>query len=294
MTFRSGFIALAGPPNVGKSTHLNRILGRKVAIVTPKPQTTRNRILGILHGQDFQMVFVDTPGIHRTETLLHKSMVSSAQAAFKEVDIIALMLEITRPEPPELPLVLGQLKKSKRASLLILNKIDKRPKEELLPIIDHLKNLHPFKSIIPVSALNGDGVCVLLKELSAMLRPGPAFFPPDTSTDQSEAFLVSEIIREKIYFRTRQELPYSAAVTVSHVGEVPEKKMISISAKIHVESESQKGILIGRQGSMIKAIGRDARQELESFFGMQVYLDLTVRVDKHWSRNPKALRRLGY
>jgi GTP-binding protein Era len=294
MAFRSGFIALVGPPNVGKSTLLNRILGRKVAIVTPKPQTTRNRILGILHGEGFQMVFVDTPGIHRTETLLHKSMVSSAQAAFKEVDIIAVMLEMPRPDPPELPLILSQLERSKKPSLLIINKIDKRPKEELLPIIDHLRSRHPFKSIIPVSALKGDGLDVVLEELTTMLRPGPALFPPDMKTDQSEAFLVSEIIREKIYLRTRQELPYSAAVTVSHIGEMGEKKLISISARIHVETESQKGILIGMGGSMIKAIGRDAREELEGFFGRQVFLDLTVRVDKHWSRNPKALRKLGY
>jgi len=294
MVFRSGFIALVGPPNVGKSTLLNRILGRKVAIVTPKPQTTRNRILGILHGEGFQMVFVDTPGIHRTETLLHKSMVSSAQAAFKEVDIIAVMIEMARPDPPELPLILGQLQKSKKPSLLIINKIDKRPREELLPMIERLSTRHPFTSIIPVSALKGDGVDAVLKELSALLRPGPALFPSDMDTDQSEAFLVSEIIREKIYLRTRQELPYSAAVTVSHIGETREKKLITISARIHVETESQKGILIGREGSMIKAVGKDAREELEGFFGMQVFLDLTVRVDKHWSRNPKALRKLGY
>jgi GTP-binding protein Era len=294
MAFRSGFIALVGPPNVGKSTLLNRILGRKVAIVTPKPQTTRNRILGILHGEGFQMVFVDTPGIHRTETLLHKSMVSSAQAAFKEVDIIAVMIEMPRPDPSELPLILGQLQKSKKPSLLIINKIDKRPREELLPMIERLSGQHPFKSIIPVSALKGDGLDVVLKELGALLRPGPALFPPDMDTDQSEAFLVSEIIREKIYLRTRQELPYSAAVTVSHIGETREKKLITISARIHVETESQKGILIGREGSMIKAVGKDAREELEGFFGMQVFLDLTVRVDKHWSRNPKALRKLGY
>lgn len=294
MTFRSGFIALVGPPNVGKSTLLNRILGTKVAIVTPKPQTTRNRILGILHGRDFQMVFVDTPGIHHTETLLHRSMVSSAQAAFQEVDIIAVMLEVARPDPPELPLILRDLKKSKRPSLLIINKIDKRPREALLPLIDQLRRRHPFKAIVPVSALKGDGVHALVAELKAKLREGPAFFPPDTKTDQSEAFLVSEIIREKVYLHTRQELPYSAAVTVSHIEEIAEKKLISISAKIHVESESQKGILIGRQGSMVKAVGRDAREELETFFGLQVFLDLTVRVDKHWSRNPKSLRRLGY
>jgi len=294
MEFRSGFIALVGPPNVGKSTLLNRILGRKVAIVTPKPQTTRNRILGILHGEGFQMVFVDTPGIHRTETLLHKSMVSSAQAAFKEVDIIAVMLAMPQPDPPELPLILSQLQKSEKPSLLLINKIDKRPREELLPIIDHLRGRHAFKSIVPISALKGEGLDAVLKELTTMLHPGPALFPPDMKTDQSEAFLVSEIIREKIYLHTRQELPYSAAVTVSDLGEMAEKKLISISAKIHVETESQKGILIGREGSMIKTIGREARKELESFFGMQVFLDLTVRVDKHWSRNPKALRKLGY
>jgi GTP-binding protein Era len=294
MAFRSGFIAIAGPPNVGKSTLLNQILGRKVAIVTPKPQTTRNRIVGVLHGEEFQMVFVDTPGIHRTETLLHKSMVSSAQAAFKEVDIIAIMIETPRPDPPELPFILSQLKKSKKPCLLIINKIDKRPREELLPIIDQLRSRHPFEAIIPVSALKGEGLDILLEELKALLRPGPAFFPSDMNTDQSESFLVSEMIREKIFFRTRQELPYSAAVTVSHIDEVEGKKLIFISARIHVETDSQKGILIGREGSMIRAIGKDAREELESFFGMQVYLDLTVRVDKHWSRNPKALRKLGY
>jgi GTP-binding protein Era len=294
MAFRSGFIGIVGPPNVGKSTLLNQILGRRVAIVTPKPQTTRNRILGIFHGEEFQMVFVDTPGIHRTETPLHKSMVSSAQATFKEVDIIAVMLEAPRPDPPELPLILSQLKRSKKDSVLIINKVDMRPKEELLPIIDHLRNRYTFKSIIPISALTGDGVAVLLKELTGLLRPGPAFFPPDMNTDQSEAFLVAEIIREKIYFRTRQELPYSSAVTVSSISEMGEKKLISISARIHVETESQKGILIGRGGSMIKAIGREAREELEGFFGMKVYLELMVKVDKHWSRDPKALRRLGY
>ena len=294
MTFLSGFVALVGSPNVGKSTLLNRILGRKVAIVTPKPQTTRNRILGILHGEGFQMVLVDTPGIHKTETALHKSMVSSAQAAFKEVDIMAVMIEMQRPEPPELPMILGHLKRSKRPSLLIVNKIDKGPKKKLLPIIDELRSRHPFKSIVPISALSGEGVDRLVEELTAMLRPGPAFFDRDNSTDQSEAFLVSEIIREKIYLATRQELPYSAAVTVSHMEEVREKKLFAVSARIHVETESQKGILIGKGGGMIKTIGREARKELEDLFGIHIYLDLVVRVEKNWTRDPKALRRLGY
>ena len=294
MKFLSGFMALVGPPNVGKSTLLNRILGRKVAIVTPKPQTTRNRILGILHGDGFQMVFVDTPGIHKTGTPLHRSMVSSAQAAFKEVDIIAVMIEMPRPAPPELPVILGHLRRSKRPSLLLINKIDKGPKQNLLPIMDDLRGLHPFKAIIPVSALSGEGVDRLLKELTAILRPGPAFFGPDATTDQSEGFLVSEIIREKIYLRTRQELPYSTAVTVPRIEEIPEKKLLAVSARIHVETESQKGILIGKGGGMIKTIGREARKELEDFFGVHVYLDLVVRVDKNWSRDPKSLRRLGY
>ncbi|MBN2033496.1 MAG: GTPase Era [Deltaproteobacteria bacterium] len=294
MKFLSGFIALVGPPNVGKSTLLNLILGRKIAIVTPKPQTTRKRILGILHGDGFQMIFVDTPGIHKTKSTLHKSMVSSAQSAFGEVDIMAVMIEMPRPNPAELDMIVAQLKRSKKPSVLIINKIDKGPRQNLLPIINTVKNRHPFKSIHPVSALSGEGMERLLEELKKMLRPGPAFFGPDTTTDQSEPFMISEMIREKIYLRTRQELPYSTAVTVSHIEEDPEKKLLAVSARIHVETESQKAILIGKGGTMIKNIGRDARKEMEIFFGLHVYLDLTVGVSKHWTKNPKVLRKLGY
>lgn len=294
MTFLSGFIAIVGPPNVGKSTLLNRILGKKIAIVSPKPQTTRNRITGIYHEEDCQMVFMDTPGIHRTQTALHKSMVNSAQSAFKEVDILVLMIEMFHPQAPELPMILSSIRKSKKPSVLVINKIDKGPKEKLLPIIDTYREARSFRSIIPVSALTGDGVESLLRELKSMLREGPAFFPADVHTDQSESFLVSEMIREKIFLYTRQELPYSSAVTVEHLEELSKKNLVSISARIHVESESQKGILIGQGGKMIKKIGQAAREDLENFFGNRVFVELLVRVDKNWSKDPRTLRRLGY
>jgi GTPase len=294
MTFLSGFIAIVGPPNVGKSTLLNRVLGKKIAIVSPKPQTTRNRITGIYHEPGCQMVFVDTPGIHRTRTPLHKSMVNSAQSAFKEVDLLVLMIEMPHPEAPEIPMIMGDIRKSKKPAVLIINKIDKGPKEKLLPIIAAYHETRSFKSIIPISALTGDGVENLLQELKSMLREGPAFFPEDVQTDQPESFLVSEIIREKIFLHTRQEMPYSSAVTVEGLEELPERNLVSISARIHVESESQKGILIGRGGKMIKEIGQAAREDLESFFGSRVFLELLVRVDKNWSKDPRSLRRLGY
>lgn len=292
--FLSGFIAIVGPPNVGKSTLLNRLLGTKVAIVTPKPQTTRNRILGIYHGDGYQMIFMDTPGIHKTRTPLHKSMVASAQEACREVDLVMMMMEMLHPDDPDISLILRNLKRIEKPVLLIINKIDTGSKETLLPIIDAFSRLQVFDAIIPISALKGDGIEGLLEELKSRLRPGPAFFPEDIRTDQSDAFLISEFIREKIYLQTRQELPYSAAVTVESIQEIPEKSLVSISAQIHVESDSQKVILIGKKGRMIKSIGQASRHELEKIFGAHVYLDLRVRVEKNWSRDSRALRRLGY
>lgn len=294
MSFLSGFIAIIGPPNVGKSTLLNHILGTKLAIVSPKPQTTRNRTIGIYHGEGFQMVFVDTPGIHKTLTALHKSMVKSALAAFQEVDILLLMIGTDHPDDPEISSIVGNLKRIKKPCVLAVNKIDIYPKEHLLPIIEKYSQLCLFDVIIPISALKGDGVDVILKELKSRLKPGPQFFPVEMRTDKPETFLISEIIREKIYFHTREELPYSSAVTIINVEEIQSKNLLSISGRIHVETDSQKGILIGKQGRMIKAVGRSARLELEKIFGMRVYLDLTVRVDKNWTKNTRALRRLGY
>ena len=294
MNYRSGFIAIVGPPNVGKSTLLNSILGDKVAIVTSKPQTTRNRITGIYTTNEFQMVFMDTPGIHDTRTPLHKSMVESAKAALQEVDIVLLVIEMLRANAPEIHPIIVQLKKAKKPTVLAINKIDQGRKDQLLPIIDRYRKEYDFSAIVPISALRGINLGHLLGELEALLPQGPQLFPEDMKTDQSEDFLVSEIIREKIYLYTRDEIPYSCAVTVDTMNDDPQRGLLSITAKIHVETNSQKGILIGKGGSMIKKIGKGAREELEARFGIKIFLDLLVRVEKNWSKNTKALRRLGY
>jgi len=293
--FLSGFIAIVGPPNVGKSTLLNLMLGSKVAIVSPKPQTTRNRVMGIYHGDGYQMAFMDTPGIHRTKTPLHKSMVSSAMESISEVDIIMVVTEISKPDDYEISMILTALKKNvKKPVILVLNKIDTATKEKILATLDHYGKTDIFDSIVPVSALKGDGIEILIEELKKRLKPGPEFFPRDMITDQSETFLVSEIIREKIFIYTRHELPYSAAVTVEQIQEIPDKDLLKISAVIHVESKSQKAIVVGRNGAKIKEIGTASRLELEKIFGTRVYLELFARVEKNWSRDTRALRRLGY
>jgi len=294
MNFLSGFTAILGPPNVGKSTLLNRILGAKIAIVTPKPQTTRNRILGIYHGDGFQIVFIDTPGIHRSKTALHRSMVDSALASIQEVDLVLLMVEAGRYDTHEVLDIITKLQEINKSCILAINKIDILSRKKLLPAIDHLRHLYPFEAVIPISALTGDGVDSLLCELKSRLKPGPRFYPEEMKSDQTESFVVSEIVREKIYLYTRQEIPYSSAVTVNRIEERPGKNLIYITATIHTETESQKKVVIGKAGHMIKAIGKSARESLERIFGMRVYLDLFVRVEKNWSHDAKALRRLGY
>lgn len=290
----NAIIAIVGPPNVGKSTLLNQILGRKVAIISPKPQTTRNRIMGIYHGDRYQLIFMDTPGIHRAWTPLHESMVESAKAALFEVDVVLLMIEMPNPHPPEIHMVLESIREAKKDVILLINKIDKGPKEQLLPIIDEYQKIFEFKEIIPISALKGSGIDRVMRCIKEYLKPGPLLFPKDMVTDKSQEFIISEIIREKIYLFTKQEVPYSCAVGIELIREIPEKDMLHINGTIYVEADSQKAILIGKNGKMIKKIGKSAREELEFLFQKRVYLELFVKVEKRWTKDPKALRKLGY
>lgn len=294
MTFRSGVVGLVGPTNVGKSTLLNRILGKKVAIVTPKPQTTRNRILGVYHGPEHQVVFVDTPGVHQSRSPLHESMVGSALAALREVDMVVVMMDVGCSRDPALERLFKEVRGIRIPAILAINKIDTRPKAELLPIMEEAAQRHPFEAIVPLSALTGDGVDRLLEEILRRLQEGPPLFPPDWDTDRSEEFLAGEIIREKVYLHTHEEIPYSTAVTVDRMEFRPEKNLMLVWARVHVESPSQKKILIGKGGRMIRAVGRSARLEMEAMWGRKVHLDLMVRVEKDWTKDTRALRRLGY
>ncbi len=292
--FKSGFIAIVGRPNVGKSTLLNAIVGEKLAITSRKPQTTRNRITGILNTGDGQFIFLDTPGIHDAKTPLNRCMVKAATSAFGEVDLILLLVEADRGLDPGDGLILEGLRSSAVPVFLVINKVDLVEKPKLLPLIDRFRGLHDFREIVPVSAATGDGVDLLLERIRDAMPEGPKLFPDDLFTDQSERFIAAEIVREKILQLTHREIPYAAAVTVDSFKEDEEKNRIRITATITVEKDSQKGILIGRGGRMLKEIGTQARLEMERFFAAKVFLELFVRVRKDWTKDPRWLKEFGY
>jgi GTP-binding protein Era len=292
--FKSGFISIIGRPNVGKSTLLNLLLGEKIAIVSDKPQTTRNRILGIKNHPAGQIIFLDTPGIHRAQSRLNQSMVKVALATYSEVDGVCFMIEADRSDDGENDFILETLKKIEKPVLLIINKIDLVPKDNLLPIMERYSRLRSFEQIIPISALRGDGVETFVDELFKILPEGPRLFPEDMITDLPERFLAAELIREKVFQLTQEEIPYATAVVIEDFKEREEKNLIVIRATIQVERESQKGILIGKKGRMLKEIGRLAREEIEALLGTRVFLELWVKEEKNWRENPRALRRLGY
>jgi GTPase len=291
-TFHSGYVSLIGRPNVGKSTLLNAVLGQKIAIVTRRPQTTRNRILGIKTSPEAQIIFIDTPGIHEPRNLLGKTMVRSAREALTEIDLVVF---VTEPGPyiGKDKIVFQALEGIVKPTFLLINKIDLVHRQGLLTMIDSYKDLFPFKEIIPVSALKRDGVEIFLRKVREYLPPGPKYYPEDLVTDQIERFMAAEIIREKIMAKTSEEIPYSVAVEVGNWTE-REDGMVSIAANIYVEREGQKGIIIGDKGKKLKAIGTQARLDIERLLDVKVFLELWVKVRKGWRDDRKALNELGY
>lgn len=290
--FRSGYVSLTGRPNAGKSTLLNVLLGQKIAIVSPKPQTTRNRILGVKNLPDAQVIFFDTPGLHKPRTMLGKSMVGSAREVLNEIDLVVFVTEPGRHLDQDSEII-GSLAGINRPVFLVINKIDLAKKSELLEIIGNYSGLFPFKEIIPVSAIKSDGTDILMNKIVEYLPAGPKYYPDELLTDQVERFMASEIIREKIMLRTTEEIPHSVAVNVETWVE-REDGIVAISANIYVEREGQKGIIIGDKGKMLKAIGTMARHDIEELLGTKVFLQLWVKVRKGWRDDRKVLNELGY
>ncbi|MCG6534257.1 MAG: GTPase Era [Syntrophales bacterium LBB04] len=292
--FKSGFIGIIGRPNVGKSTLLNKIIGEKIAITSHKPQTTRNRITGIKNIESGQLIFVDTPGIHRATTPLNEFMVAAATDAFRSADIILLVVGAAEGVHGDDQLIIESLKDTRLPVILLINKIDLVRKKNILPVMDEFQHLFSFSEIIPISALTGDGLSSLMEQIWKLLPEGPRYFPDDMMTDRTERFIGSEIIREKIIMLTHQEIPYATAVVVDSFKEDEHKNLLVIQATINVAKNSQKGILIGKKGSMLKEIGKRARQDMEQFFATRIYLELFVRVRKDWTHDAGMLREFGY
>lgn len=292
--FHSGFVAIIGKPNVGKSTLMNALLGEKLSIVTPKAQTTRNRITGILTGENYQVIFIDTPGIFEPTYKLQKYMVQNAIKSASESDVILFMVEASDQPDDFRKDIYEKLSDTKKKIILAINKVDRvKDKGELLPLIDEYHSKFGFDEIIPISALNGDGVIELRNIIIESLPEGGIYYPPDEISDLPERFFVAEIIREKIFLKTQQEIPYSTTVQTDEVKRREDGK-IYVRATIYVEKKSQKGIIIGEKGKMLKDIGQNARKDLEDWFGLPVYLDLWVSVKQDWRDKDSYLKEFGY
>jgi GTP-binding protein Era len=292
---RAGFVSLIGRPNVGKSTLLNRLLGQKLAIVSPKPQTTRNRIRGIRTRPEGQIVYVDTPGLHPPRGKLGRFMASTVAQALEDVDVVALVADATAAVDPAGAEVFEALRSVTAPAVLALNKVDLVPeKATLLPRLETWAARHPFRALVPISAVTGTGVERFENAILELLPAGPALYPPGTVTDQPETFFIAETIREQLLRALRQEVPYACAVRVEEVAERGEGAPLYIRGEIFVERPSQKAIVIGGGGGTLKRIGQAARRELEAFFGIRVFLDLRVRVRRDWREDARALRELGY
>ncbi len=296
---RSGMVAIVGPPNAGKSTLMNGLLEQKISIVSPKPQTTRNRILGIMNGPEYQIVLLDTPGLHKAREPLNQEMVRIALESLHEVDAVLYMIDVSLPLPEKLKAekgeeLAGYMEQVSCPVILVLNKVDLLNKEKLLAMIQAYADFFPFHAVIPMSALHGDGMDRLLAELLQVLPVGPRYYPEDIPTDATERFLVAEIIREKVFLLTGEEIPYSTAVLIESFKEDPAKGLITIHGAIVLERESQKGIVIGKGGLKLKSIGTAARKDIERLLDQRVLLKLFVKVRKNWSRDEKFLKELGF
>jgi len=292
MAFKSGFVAILGLPNAGKSTLLNRLVGRKLAIVTSRPQTTRNRILGIVTRANAQIVFIDTPGLHKPKTALGRQMADEIAQGMEGTDVVALIVDATREFGPADRYALERIRGFRGHAFLLLNQIDRIEKRRLLPLIDRWRREHDFAEIIPISALVGENVELLVETLLRYLPEGEPYFPADQLTDQPERFLAAEIIREKAMNAAREEVPYGIAVLVDRYEEA--EKLVRIAATIYVEREGQRGILLGKAGARMKAIGTEAREELEWLLGTKVFLSLYVKVQPNWRARPALVRQLDW
>lgn len=292
-TFKSGFVSLIGRPNTGKSTLLNRFVGQKISIVTPKPQTTRHRIMGIWHGDSAQIVFLDTPGIHEPTRRLNQRMVKAALKTLAECDLILVMVDSTERSAKDEDLM-PDLKAVRQPVFLVINKIDLISKLKILKLIGMYKDRFPYKEIIPVSALTGENCTDLIQTIIHYLPYDHPLYPEDMITDQTQRFATAELIREKLILLTRQEIPYACAVVIDDMAIEPKSDLVRIMATIMVEKESQKGIIIGNRGGMLKEIGQRARKEIEHLLGKHVYMEVWVKVAQNWRNNENRLKQIGY
>lgn len=292
--FKSGFVSIIGRPNVGKSTLLNTFIGQKIAIMSDKPQTTRNKIQGIYTSERSQIVFIDTPGIHKPKHRLGDFMMKIAQNTLKEVDIILFVINATERFGRGDEFIIELLKQTNQSVFLVVNKIDQIHPDDLFALIDEYRGYFPFKEIIPISALEGNNVPTLIEQIERYLPQGPKYYPEDQITDHPEQFIIAELVREKVLHLTREEIPHSVAVVIDSIEKREGGHAIYVAATIVVERSSQKGIIIGKQGKMLKEIGQNARQDMEALFGSKVFLELWVKVQKDWRNKMTQLRDFGF
>ncbi|MBD7964462.1 MULTISPECIES: GTPase Era [Fictibacillus] len=292
--YKSGFVTIIGRPNVGKSTLLNKVIGQKIAIMSDKPQTTRNKIQAVYTTDESQVIFIDTPGIHKPKHKLGDFMTRTAQQTLNEVDLILFVINAEEGYGRGDQFIIDRLQNVKNPVFLVINKIDKVHPDQLLPLIDMYRNKLDVAEVVPISALNGNNVDTLLEQIVSYMEEGPQFYPEDQVTDHPERFITAELIREKVLHLTREEIPHSVAVIIEEMKEREEKNVVFVNATIIVERSSQKGIIIGKQGKMLKEVGKRARADIETLLGSRVFLELYVKVQTDWRNRQKQLTEFGF